>query len=81
MTANAASRGAAGQTERRVHHKVREVFSEACALIAPTMGREAGPDTAAANILRQRYPELSALEIHVLLTAAVRARQQASSAA
>lgn len=76
MSATSTSPGAAGQTERRVHHKVREVFTEACALIAPSLGKGEMPDAAAASILRQRYPELSALEIHVLVTAAVRAHAQ-----
>lgn len=77
MSAPTVSKGAAGQTERRVHHKVREVFAEACALIAPALAHGA-PEASAANILRQRYPELSALEIHVLLTAAARVRAQQS---
>ncbi len=72
MTATSTSRDTAGQTERRVHHKVREVFTEACALIAPSLGKGEMPDATAASILRQRYPELSALEIHVLVTAAAR---------
>lgn len=74
MTASAASHP--GQPERRVHHKVRKVFAEACALIAPATGRNEAPDTSAALILRERYPELSALEIHVLITAATRGRLQ-----
>lgn len=76
MTAASTHNGATAQTERRVHHKVREVFSEACALIAPALAQAGAPDASVANILRQRYPELSALEIHVLLTAAARARGQ-----
>lgn len=78
MSAPTVSKGAAGQTERRVHHKVREVFAEACALIAPALAQGGTPEASAASILRQRYPELSALEIHVLLTAAARARAQQS---
>lgn len=76
MSAIPTTRGAAGQTERRVHHKVREVFTEACALIAPSLGKGEMPDATVANILRQRYPELSALEIHVLVTAAARVHAQ-----
>jgi hypothetical protein len=74
MTASAARH--AEQPERRVHHKVRKVFAEACALIAPATGQNVVPDTSAALILRERYPELSALEIHVLITAASRGCQQ-----
>lgn len=78
MSATTPSHGAAGQTERRVHHKVREVFTEACALIAPSLGKGGMPDATAASILRQRYPELSSLEIHVLVTAAARAQARLS---
>lgn len=78
MSDSTVSTGVAGQTERRVHHKVREVFAEACALIAPALAKGGAPDASAASILRQRYPELSALEIHVLLTAAARLRAQQS---
>lgn len=76
MSATSTVHGATGQTERRVHHKVREVFTEACALIAPSLRKGEMPDATAASILRQRYPELSALEIHVLVTAAARVHAQ-----
>lgn len=71
----------AGQPERRVHHKIRAVFSEACALIAPLLDEKGAADNpvSPATILKQRYPELSALEIHVLLTAATRVRQEQSA--
>jgi phage terminase Nu1 subunit (DNA packaging protein) len=80
MSAPSPSPDAATQTERRVHHKVREVFTEACALIAPSLGRGETAAASAASILRQRYPELSALEIHVLVTAAARAYAQRGGA-
>ncbi|MGQ9685119.1 MAG: hypothetical protein ACUVT2_02265 [Thiobacillaceae bacterium] len=80
MSATTPSHGAAGQTERRVHHKVREVFTEACALIAPSLGKGRMPDATIADMLRLRYPELSALEIHVLVTAAARAHARLSGA-
>ncbi len=80
MSAPSTPSGAAAQTERRVHHKVREVFVEACALIAPGLGKGDLSDATAAGILRQRYPELSALEIHVLVTAAARAQARLSGA-
>ena len=47
-----------------------------CALIAPSLRKGEMPDATAASILRQRYPELSALEIHVLVTAAARVHAQ-----
>ncbi|MFN3593489.1 MAG: hypothetical protein ACK4TK_02240 [Thiobacillaceae bacterium] len=64
-----------------MHHKVREVFSEACALIAPALAQGGAPDASVAYILRQRFPELSAVEIHVLLTAAARAASRPEGAA
>jgi len=76
MSATTTSHGAAGATERRVHHKVREVFTEACALIASSLGKGETPEATAASILRHRYPELSTLEIHALVTAAAHAHAQ-----
>lgn len=61
--------------ERRVHTRVRAVFAEACALLAPMlMGGEVS-GYALAHIVRDRYPELSEEEVHVLITAAARLRQ------
>ncbi len=74
MSAMTTSPGGGVQPERRVHHKVREVFTEACAMIAPAMAQAGFSE--AAELLRQRYPELTALEIHVLITAAARVRGQ-----
>lgn len=61
-----------------MHHRVRAVFNEACALIGPSLSKGELPEATAASILRQRYPELSALEIHVLVTAAARAQARRS---
>ncbi|MFN3593490.1 MAG: hypothetical protein ACK4TK_02245 [Thiobacillaceae bacterium] len=60
--------------ERRVHHRVRAVFGEACAVIAPYLV-DGGPTLSGfglAHMLRNRYPELADAEIHVLITAATR---------
>jgi len=59
-------------SERRVHHRVRAVFSEACALIAPLLAEPAETISGLgmAHMLRNRYPELTDAEIHVLITAA-----------
>jgi len=69
MSVTTTTHSAAGATERRVHHKVREVFTESGALIAPSLGKGETPEATAASILRQRYPELSALVTHVLIIA------------
>lgn len=63
------------QSERRVHHKVRSVFAEACTLIGPAMSEAGDKAGNAMDLLRARYPELSVLEIHVLITAVARLQQ------
>lgn len=64
------------QPDRRVHHKVREVFSEACVLIAPMLANCGNPlnmsSFAMAHMLRDHFPELSMTEVHILITAAER---------
>lgn len=60
------------QPERRVHHRVRAVFSEVCALIAPLLADPSGSISGfgMAPMLRNHYPELTDAEIHILITAA-----------
>ncbi|MCU0841084.1 MAG: hypothetical protein MUC79_05085 [Thiobacillaceae bacterium] len=72
--------GEAPRSERRVHHRVRVVFSEACALLAPLL-LEADPSAQAsgfamAHMVRNRFPELSDGEVHVLITAAARLKRE-----
>lgn len=57
-----------------MHHRVRAVFSEACSLIAPYLvdGGATVSGFGLAHMLRNRYPELTDEEIHVLITAASR---------
>lgn len=64
--------GSGHQPERRAHHRVCAVFSEACALIAPLLDDPAGTISGfgLAHMRRNRYPELTDAEIHVLITAA-----------
>lgn len=72
MNAPADQPGSGLQPERRVHHRVRAVFSEACALIAPFLADpgETMSGFGMAHMLRNRYPEPTDAEIHVLITAA-----------
>ena len=63
--------------ERRSHHRVREIFIEACELIMPFFAREnrwgnSTLDHLAYRVLRDHYPELSFEEVHVLVVAAHR---------
>ncbi len=57
--------------DRREHHQVREVFAQACALLAPIV---AGNDTvktfsnfAMAHMVQEHFPELSAAEVHIVI--------------
>ncbi|NMG29797.1 hypothetical protein, partial [Aromatoleum evansii] len=66
-----------GLQERRSHHRVREIFIEACELIMPFFAREnrwgnSTLDHLAYRVLRDHYPELSFEEVHVLVVAAHR---------
>lgn len=69
------------QPERRTHHKVRKVFSEACVLIAPMLVSSGNPlnmsNFAIAHMLQNHFPELSHAEVHVLITAAERLYRKA----
>ncbi|MBI5331441.1 MAG: hypothetical protein HZB71_12610 [Betaproteobacteria bacterium] len=65
-------------SERRVHHKVREVFTQACALLAPHILNTEAPVSALtlARMVRNHFSDLSDAEIHVLITAVVRMREE-----
>ena len=58
-------------TERREHTQVREIFAQACELLAPVV---AGNDTvktvsnfAMAHMVQEHFPGLSAAEIHIVI--------------
>ena len=58
-------------SERREHHQIREIFAQACTLLAPIV---AGNDTvktisnfAMAHMVQEHFPELSAAEIHIVI--------------
>jgi hypothetical protein len=59
-------------SDRRKHLAVREIFPEACALLAPVLaGAEGGLGVTCfslMHILQDRYPALSSTEAHVLAT-------------
>lgn len=57
--------------ERRQHHQVREVFVQACELLAPIV---AGNDTvktvsnfAMAHMVQEHFPELTSAEVHIVI--------------
>jgi hypothetical protein len=65
------------QQERRQFHHVREIFEDACQLIAPFFASEnrwgnATLDHLAYRVVREHYPELAFAEVHVLVVAAKR---------
>lgn len=70
-------------TDRRQHHRVREIFDQAYALITPFFAREnswanSTLDHLAYRVVRDHYPELSATEVHVLVVAARRVHDAAT---
>lgn len=72
------------QADRRQYHRVREIFEEAYALIAPFFATEnrwanSTLDHLAYRVVRDHYPELSAAEVHVLVVAAKRVYGDASA--
>ncbi|WP_249115666.1 hypothetical protein [Azoarcus sp. L1K30] len=69
-------------SEQRRYHRVREIFDEAYTLFAPFFARESRwanstLDHLAYRVARERYPELSAAEVHVLVVACARAHAAA----
>ncbi len=71
MNASADPPGSACPAERRVHLRVRVVFSEACSRIAPPLTHPAEPLSAfgMAHMLRNHSPQLTDAEIHLLISA------------
>lgn len=74
MTTPASASSAA---DRRQFHRVREIFEEACARLAPFFADEnrwgnATLDHLAYRVVRDHYPQLSFEEVHVLVVAARR---------
>jgi hypothetical protein len=68
---------ASALADRRRHHRVREVFEEAVALIAPFFEHDddwghGTLDHLAYRSLRNAFPQLSVTEVHVLVVAARR---------
>lgn len=63
--------------DRRQFHRVREIFEEACARLAPFFAKEnqwgnSTLDHLAYRVVRDHYPQLSFEEVHVLVVAARR---------
>lgn len=59
-------------SDRRMHAQVREVFDEACALLAPMMGAvKQGyvSDFALTHIVHDNFPDLTSEEVEVLILA------------
>ena len=63
--------------EQRRHHRVRAIFEEASVLVEPFFACESRwanstLDLLAYRTVRDRYPELTAAEVHVLIVACSR---------
>ena len=77
MLSPALATPAASSPERRRYDHVREIFAEASALIAPFFAKEnrwgnSTLDHLAYRVIRDRYPELTFEEVHVLIVASRR---------
>lgn len=61
-------------SERREHHRVREVFVQACELLAPVIAGNDRVKTvssfAMAHMVQDHFPELSTAEIHIVIATA-----------
>ncbi len=61
-------------SERREHHRVREIFVQACELIAPVIAANDNIKTlsnfAIARMLTQHFPGLSASEVQIVIITA-----------
>lgn len=64
--------------DRRVHHKVRAVFTQACQLLAPHILNtgDSVSGFALTHMVRNHFPDLSDGDVHVLITTALRMRDQ-----
>jgi hypothetical protein len=58
-------------TERRENHKIREVFAQACALLAPIVAGNDNVKTisnfAMAHMVQEHFPELTSAEVHIVI--------------
>lgn len=64
--------------DRRVNPKVRAVFTQACQLLAPFILDSQGSVSGfvLSHMVRTHFPELSDGDVHVLITTALRMRDQ-----
>jgi len=60
------------RNERRIHHEIRKIFVQACALLAPAMkegGSTQGMSTLAKMyVIQDRFPGLSGTEVHIVVS-------------
>jgi hypothetical protein len=58
-------------SERREHHQVREIFTQACALLAPVVAGNDNVKTisnfAMAHMVQEHFPELTSAEVHIVI--------------
>lgn len=57
--------------ERRENHRVREIFAQACALLAPVVAANDNVKTvsnfAMAHMVQEHFPELTSAEVHIVI--------------
>lgn len=66
--------------ERRQNPALRQIFPDACALLAPLLASSKGYFSVSSfslmHILQEHYPDLSATEAHVMVTAMERLQRE-----
>lgn len=68
------------QDERREYHEVRAIFVQACVLLAPLY--QPGNNSlrmsgfAMTQIVKDKFPELSATEVHIVITTIERMQRE-----
>lgn len=75
------TRAAATDTDgkdRREHHKVREIFTQACTLLAPHIldTKNVVSGFTLAHMVKNHFPELSDADVHVLISTVQRMREE-----
>jgi hypothetical protein len=59
-----------GRENRRIHHRVREVFPEACALLVPMLeGKGTVSSFALGRAAHDRFGDLGPIEVDILVKA------------
>lgn len=64
------------QDERRIHPSARRIFVKACVLLAPLVESNEISPFAMMHMIRDRFPELSVAEAHIVIVAIERLHRE-----